>query len=269
MAVVNDKHGLLGTSQLGQSCANARSLNGGVRIGSDRHKKKLKAEERRQQLSQQDQQTAKQPAAADEDDATQRKKQRHKRQRQWRNVVVRQHKARVNPAEWRAAAEQHQQRHDAARQLRARVVGDAITTEPRTRGKRQQYLQLEIEHLTKARYQRKVEMTTAENALRVTEAKMREMEEKTARAESTDEDRGSTGGRDEALARLQMALTTVEDTVAAWYLRQRIGAWNGVDESISYNGATGPSADLAAQTATLRAYDHAHCVEYAEVTHPM
>ena len=42
-----------------------------------------------------------------------------------------------------------------------------------------------------------------------------------------------------------------------------------VDESISYNGATGPSADLAAQTATLRAYDHAHCVEYAEVTHPM
>ena len=49
--------------------------NGGVRIESDRHKKKLKAEERRQQLSQQDQQTAKQPAAADEDDATQRKKQ--------------------------------------------------------------------------------------------------------------------------------------------------------------------------------------------------
>ena len=66
---------------------------------------------------------------------------------------------------------------------------------------------------------------------------MREMEEKTARAESTDEDRGSTGGRDEALARLQMALTTAEDTAAARYLRQRIGAWNGVDESISYNGA--------------------------------
>ena len=40
----------------------------------------------------------------------------------------------------------------AARQFRARVVGDEMVAEPRTREKCQQHLQLEIEHLTKARY---------------------------------------------------------------------------------------------------------------------